>query len=199
MNIFTAICPIDLDRLNKRWLNSLRRSPSQCILTSESFTNLGPSLLLSIVGKKCRNIPSLQELLNVFVDPDYKQSQLTIWGQPEKLRNAKKHFERMISEEREKLRNEVQEFEIIGRTRILLGAGAQVELVMIEDEYVKVLLNSLPLNVTEHEIQRKCGQYGKGKILRQESIRKFFLSFTFSTIYYNARKTPRWLLSFGDL
>jgi hypothetical protein len=127
------------------------------------FPNLGPSLLLSIVGKKCRNIPLLQESLGVFIDADYKQSQLTIWGQSEKLRNAKMHFERIIERERGKLRNEVQEFEILGRTRILLGAGAQVQLVMIEDEYVKILLNSLPIDVTEDEIQTKCGQYGTGK------------------------------------
>lgn len=163
-NFFTTICPIDLDRLNKQWLSSLPRSPSQCLLTDESFPNLGPSLLLSIVGKKCRNIPSLQESLGVFFDPDYKQSQLTIWGQTDKLRNAKMYLERRIRREREKLRDEVQEFEVINRTRILLGAGAHPQLVLIEDEYVKVLLNSLPINVTDDEIQTKCGRYGTGKI-----------------------------------
>jgi hypothetical protein len=162
-NYLVANCPIDLDCLNKRWLNSLSRSPSQCILTSVPFSNLGPSLLLSIVGKKCRNIPFLQESLGVFIDVDYKQSQLTIWGQSQKLRDAQMHFEQMIKREREKLRNEVQEFEVIGTTRILLGAGAQVQLVLISDEYVKILLNSLPIGITEDEIQVKCSQYGRGK------------------------------------
>jgi hypothetical protein len=73
------------------------------------------------------------------------------------------HFEQMIKREREKLRNEVQEFEVIGTTRILLGAGAQVQLVLISDEYVKILLNSLPIGITEDEIQVKCSQYGRGK------------------------------------
>lgn len=163
INYFTAICPVDLDFLNKQWLNSLTRSPSQCILTSLSFPNLGPSLLLSIVGKKCRNIPLLEESLGVFIDADYKQSQLIIWGQSEKLHKAQIHFEQMIKREREKLRNEVQEFEVIGTTRILLGAGAQVQRIMIADEYVKILLNSLPIDVTEDEIKVKCSQYGQGK------------------------------------
>lgn len=174
-NIFTAICPIDLDWLDKKWLNSLQRSPTQCILTNESFPNLGPSLLLSIVGKKCRNIPSLQESLGVFFDPDYKQAQLTIWGQADKLFKAKNLLEQMIRKEREKLRNELQEFEIVGRTRILLGAGAQVQLVMVEDEYAKVLLNSLPIDVNEDEIQNKCGRYGTGKTFRKEFLSETFL------------------------
>ncbi len=159
----TAVCPIDLDWLNKQWLMSLPRSPEQCALTNLSFKNLGPALLLSIVGKKCRNIPELQKSLGIFVDADYKQSQLTIWGQSEKLRNAQLHFEQIIEREREKLRTEVQEFEIIGSTRILLGAGARAQLVMVEDEYVKVLLNSLPTSITEEQIKAKCRPYGTGK------------------------------------
>jgi HrpA-like RNA helicase len=169
-NYLTAVCPIDLDWLDKRWLDSLPRAPSQCALTNVSFTNLGPALLLSIVGKKCRNKPLLQESLGVFIDADYQQSQLTVWGPSEKLQNAQMHFKRIIKREREKLRTEVQEFEIIGTTRILLGAGAQVQLVMVEDEYVKVLLNSLPINVTEEEIQAKCCQCGTGKNLRKDLI-----------------------------
>jgi hypothetical protein len=169
-NYLTAVCPVELTWFDERWLNSFPRSPSQCILESFPFTNLGLALLLSIVGKKCRNIPLLQESLGVFIDADYKQSQLTIWGQSEKLHNAKIHFDRIIKREREKLRNEVQEFEIAGTTRILLGAGAQVQLVMVEDEYAKILLNSLPIDVTEDEIQAKCRSYGIGKILRQDPI-----------------------------
>jgi hypothetical protein len=182
-NYLTAVCPIDLDRLDKPWLNSLPQSPSQYVLTSFVFENLGPALLLSIVGKRCRNVPLLQESLGVFVDVDYKQSQLTIWGQSQKFDNARLHFEQIIKREREKLRTEVQEFEIIGSTRILVGAGARVQLAMVEDEYVKVLLNSLPISVTEEELQAKCQPYGTGKTDFYEKIRCITRQSIFETFF----------------
>ncbi|CAF1248124.1 unnamed protein product [Rotaria sordida] len=167
-NFLTAACPIDLEWLEKSWLASLPRSPAQCVLNCFVINNLGPALLLSVAGKKCRNIPSLEESLGVFVDIDYEQSQLTIWGQEDKLQRAKFHLERVLDREREKLRTEVEEFEIIGTTRILLGAGARIHLALVEDEYVKVLLTHLSTNVTEEQIRERCQVYGIDNMFQEK-------------------------------
>ncbi|CAF3634772.1 unnamed protein product [Rotaria socialis] len=157
----TALCPIDFDWLDKSWLATMPQLTLQTVIKSHVFENLGPALLLSIVGKKCQHRPWLEESFNVLLDPNYEQSRITVWGEQRMLANAQQHLERIIDQERGKLRTEVKEYQIIGSTRILLGAGGQTELVLVKDEYVKVLLTRLPPNVTEKQIEEKCLPYGK--------------------------------------
>ncbi|CAF4413344.1 unnamed protein product, partial [Adineta steineri] len=123
--------------------------------------NLGPTLLLSLVGRRCHKLPQVEEQLNVLFEVDRIQSKLTIWGHKDKLVNAQQYLQQILNKEREKLRNELQEFEIIGSTRILLGAGAEPRLALIDDEYVKIFLTNLPKKITEEQIQAKCEQYGQ--------------------------------------
>ncbi|CAF3878672.1 unnamed protein product [Adineta steineri] len=160
-NYLTVICPVELDWLNKSWLDSLPRSPLQCVFEGYTFMNLGPTLLLSLVGRRCHKLPQLEEQLNVLFEVDRIQSKLTIWGHKDKLVNAQQYLQQILNKEREKLRNELQEFEIIGSTRILLGAGAEPRLALIDDEYVKIFLTNLPKKITEEQIQAKCEQYGQ--------------------------------------
>ncbi|CAF1472638.1 unnamed protein product, partial [Rotaria sordida] len=160
-NFLTVICPVELDWLDKSWLNSLPRSPSQCVFEGYTFVNLGPALLLSLVGKRCRKVPLLEEQLHVLFEVDHAQSKLTIWGRTDKLANAQQYLQEILNRERDKLHNELQEFEIIGSTIILLGAGAEPRLVLVDDEYVKILLTNLPKTITEEQIQKKCELYGQ--------------------------------------
>ncbi|UJR32555.1 hypothetical protein I4U23_020016 [Adineta vaga] len=160
-NYLTVICPVELDWLNQSWLQSLPRSPSQCVYEDYTFTNMGPALLLSLVGRRCRKIPELEEQLNVLFEVDRIQSKLTIWGQKNKLLNAQQYIQKILDAERGKLRNELQEFEIIGSTRILLGAGAEPRLALVDEEYVKIFLTNLPRKITEEQIQEKCERYGQ--------------------------------------
>jgi HrpA-like RNA helicase len=170
-NYLTVICPVQLDWLDKVWLDSLPRSPLQCVLEDYTFVNIGPALLLSVVGKKCRKVPQLEEQLQVLFEVDYARSKLTIWGHTDKLFNAQQHLQEILNREREKLRNELQEFEIIGSTRILLGAGAEPQLALVDDEYIKILLTNLPKNITEEKIQENCEQYGQGKLVSEKTFR----------------------------
>jgi len=163
-NFLTVICPVQLDWLNKSWLDALPRSPLQCVFESYTFVNIGPALLLSLVGKKCRKVSQLEEQLHVLFEVDRTQSKLTIWGRKDQLLYAQEYLQQSLDREREKLRNELQEFEIIGSTRISLGAGAQPRLALVEDEYVKIFLTNLPKNITEEQIQEKCELYGQGKL-----------------------------------
>lgn len=161
-NFLTVICPVELDWLNKQWMDSLPKAPLQCVFDSYTFINMGPAMLEALVGKKCKNIPQLQEQLQVLFEVDRTQSKLTIWGTLQNISNAKECLHHILKKQREKLHNELQEFQIVGTTRVLLGAGAEPRLVLIEDEYTKVFLKNLPQNITEEEIQQKCEAYGPG-------------------------------------
>ncbi|CAF3563464.1 unnamed protein product [Rotaria sordida] len=160
-NYLTVMCPVELDWLDKSWLDSLPCSPSQCAFDNYTFVNLGPALLLALVGRKCKKIPQLEEQLHVLFEVDRAQSKLTIWGHPDKLSNAQQCLHQILNRERDKLRNELQDFQIIGSTRILLGAGAEPRLALVEDEYIKIFLKNLPKNITEEQIQQKCELYGQ--------------------------------------
>ncbi|CAF1675436.1 unnamed protein product, partial [Adineta ricciae] len=160
-NYLTGVCPVKLEWLNSSWLASLPRSPSQSVYEDYTFVNLGPALLLSLVGRKCRKIPELEENLHVLFEVDRVQSKLTIWGRKDKLVNAQQYLQKILDTERDKLRSELQEFEIIGSTRVLLGAGAEPRLVLVEDEYIKIFLTNLPQKISEEQIQDKCKRFGE--------------------------------------
>ena len=163
-NFLSVICPVELEWLDKSWLKSLPRSPANRAYDHYTFVNLGPALLLALVGKKCKKIPQLQEDLQVLFEVDHLQSKLTVWGYPEKLSNAKQCLNQVLNEERDRLRNELQEFPILGSTRILLGAGSEPRSVLAEDEYTRIFLRNLPPRITEKQIQEKCQFYGQGKL-----------------------------------
>ncbi|CAF1320817.1 unnamed protein product, partial [Adineta ricciae] len=160
-NYLTGVCPVELEWLNLSWLASLPRSPSQSVYEDYTFVNLGPALLLSLVGRKCRKIPELEENLQVLFEVDRVQSKLTIWGRKDKLVNAQQYVQKILDTERDKLRSELQEFEIIGSTRVLLGAGAEPRLVLVEDEYIKIFLTNLPQKISEEQIHDKCKRFGE--------------------------------------
>lgn len=162
-NYLSVICPIELNWLNQSWLDSLPRSPLECAFDNYTFVNIGPSLLNAVVGKKCKKVPELEEQLHVLFEVDHAQSKLSIWGQADKLSHAQQYLQNILNKEREKLRNQLQEFQIIGSTRILLGPGAQPRLALIDDEYSKIFLKNLPKTVTEEQIQQKCKLYGQGE------------------------------------
>ena len=164
-NILTTICPIELDWLNTSWLNSLPRSPSQCVLESYTFVHVGPALLFSLAGKKRQKIPQLEEELQIIFDFDYEDSRFTIWGQAEHLSRARQYIEQILTREKQRRCNELEEFQINSSTRVLLGAGAEPRLVLVAGEYVKILLTNLPQDITEEQIEQKCASYGPGNVL----------------------------------
>ncbi|CAF4504213.1 unnamed protein product [Rotaria socialis] len=158
--LLCVACPVDAKWLNQQWLKSIPQIALLCTLQSYDFKNLGLSLLLSIVGKGRWKLPALEKSMGITFEVNYKQAVLTIWGEPDKLIDAKRQLQLIIDRESEKLHTEVQEYEIVGSTRILLGAGAEPQLVLIRDEFTKVLLTNLPTSFTEEQIERKCQLHG---------------------------------------
>lgn len=162
-NCMTVLCPIQYEWLPQAWLRSLPRQPADLVFVSHVYQNLGPLLMRACLGKRCVKKQQLEDLLGVVLDVNYDERTLTIWCQSQKLANAKSHLEQLFKVEREKLNKEVEEFDLIGSTRILLGAGGEPILVLTEGEYVKVIVKGLPTNVTEEAIEQKFRSCGKGK------------------------------------
>ncbi|CAF3384870.1 unnamed protein product, partial [Rotaria sp. Silwood2] len=161
ITLLCVACPIDLEWLSQPWLNSIPHIAQLCTLESYDFKYIGPSLMLSLVGKGRWKLPNLEQSLQVNFEANYRENILTMWGQPEKLATAKIQLQRIIDQESKKLHAEVQEYEIVGSTRILLGTGAEPKVVLINDEFVKVLLTNLPIGFTEEQIEHKCQSYGQ--------------------------------------
>jgi HrpA-like RNA helicase len=162
-NCMTVICPIQYEWLPKPWLNSLPRQPTDLIFVNYVFNNLGPALMSACLGKRCAKKQQLEDLLGVVLDVNYEESTLTIWCQNNKLNRAKLHLEQLMNFERNKLIKEIEEYEIVGTTRVLLGEGGEPISVLINDEYIKVIATGLPTNITEEDIEKKFQSCGKSK------------------------------------
>lgn len=162
-NCMTVICPIRYEWLPQTWLRSLPRQPTDLVFVNHVYENLGPLLMRACLGKRCVKKQQLEDLLGVILDVNYDERTLTIWCQNQKLANAKSHLEQLFKFEREKLNREVEEYDIVGSTRILLGAGGEPILALTEGEYIKVIVKGLPTNVTEEAIEKKFQTCGKGK------------------------------------
>ncbi|CAF0826915.1 unnamed protein product, partial [Didymodactylos carnosus] len=163
-NYMTTICSIDLKLLlnvSKPWYNYVNIEYLRTT-TYESycFNNIGPSLLSAIVGKKCCKLKKLEELIGGLIETDFQQAKLTIWCQQLKMDNAKQTVEDILKTEREKLFNETEEVQIIDSTRSLVGAGGVSHLVLVQNEFIKIILKRLPANVTEGEIRTICEAFG---------------------------------------
>jgi HrpA-like RNA helicase len=162
-NCMTVICPIQYEWLPDVWLRSLPRQPADLVFVDYIFQNLGPTLMKACLGKRCAKKQQLEDLLGVVLDVNYEEATLTICCKNDQLNKAKLHLEQLIKIEQEKLLKEVEEYEIVGATRILIGAGGEPLLALTADEYLKVIVKGLPNNVTEQEIEKKFQTCGKGK------------------------------------
>jgi HrpA-like RNA helicase len=160
-NCMTVVCPVQLDWLPKLWHDSVSRRLTELVFVNHVFSNIGPALMCACLGKCCAKKLQLEDFLSVVLDVNYDEKTLTIWCQADKLNKARLHLEQLMKIEREKLIKEVEEYEIVGTTRILLGEGGEPISILIKDEYVKVIVKGLPANTTEQEIEKKFQMCGK--------------------------------------
>jgi hypothetical protein len=162
-NCLTTMCPVELQTIPKRWLASLPRQPADRVFVSHTIASMGPTLMVACLGKRCAKKQQIEDELQVVLDVDYAKGTLTIWGQTEKMANARRVLEEMRQIAQASLVTEVEECEIVGSTRIVLGEGGHPLLVLVSDEYNKVIVRGFPNNVTEQQIESKFRTVGKGK------------------------------------
>ncbi|CAF1394380.1 unnamed protein product [Rotaria sordida] len=161
VNCMTIMCPVELQAIPQGWLASLPQQPTDRAFVSHTFPNLGPTLLVACLGKRCAKKQQLEDALQAVLDVDYAQGTLTVWCQAKQLATAQQTLENLLRIEREKLVTEVEEYEIVSSTRVLLGEGGFPLLVLLENDYVKVVVRGLSANVTETQIEEKFRRCGK--------------------------------------
>ena len=175
-NCMTIMCPVELVAIPHTWLASLSQQPAERSFVSYTFSNLGPTLLMACLGKRCAKKQQLEDTLQAVLDVDYAQGTLTLWCKTKNLVNAQRSLEVIFNVERAKLVTEVEQYEIVNSTRVLLGEGGLPVLVMLDNEYVQVIVRDLPNNVTEQEIEKRFKNCGKGKHYICNHFNLLFLS-----------------------
>ncbi|CAF3768452.1 unnamed protein product [Rotaria sp. Silwood1] len=159
-----------LSSTNIYWLKSVSRPWFTAVngdnlhaISYEScvFENIGATLLRAIVGKRNCNLNKLEETTQAVIDVDYKQSRLTIWSRKVNLEKAKKIVEEIIQKEKQQLLVEAEEIHIIGRTRILMGAGGITQMVLLGSDYIRIIMTKLPTTITEERIRDLCEPFGQ--------------------------------------
>lgn len=166
-NYITILSSINLDWLksvSQQWFTTIDGANLHTIsYETQTIENIGPTLLRAVVGKRHCNLNRFEELTRAIVDVDFKQARLTLWARQMNLQQTKIMIEQMIERERQKLLTEAEEIHITGRTRILMGAGAVSQMVLVEDEFIRVIITKLPGSITEERIREICERFGKSK------------------------------------
>ncbi|CAM4970396.1 unnamed protein product [Rotaria socialis] len=164
-NYITVLSSIDLgclESVSQQWYAAVNGTSLHTIaFESFSFGNIGAILLRAVVGKRNCNLNKLEETTQTIVDVDYKQSRLTIWSRKADLEKAKKIVEDIIQKEKEKLLVEAEEIQIVGRTRILMSAGGISQMILLESDYIRIILTKLPTTITEERIRDLCETFGQ--------------------------------------
>ncbi|CAF3185417.1 unnamed protein product [Rotaria sp. Silwood2] len=166
-NYITVLSSSDLHWLqsvSRQWFTAVNGdnlhaiSYENCVLE-----NIGATLLRAVVGKRNCNLNKLEETTQAVIDVDYRESRLTIWARKVNLEKAKNFIEEMIQKEKQKLLVETEEIQIIGRTRILMGAGGVTQMILLERDYIRIILTKLPTTIAEERIRDLCEPFGKSK------------------------------------
>ena len=166
-NYITILSSINLDWLksvSQQWFTTINGASLHTIsYETHTMENIGPTLLRAVAGKRHCNLNKFEEMTRAIIDVDYKQARLTLWARQMNMEETKKIVEQMIETERQKLLTEAEEIHIIGRTRILMGAGAISQMVLVEDEFIRIIMTKLPGTITEERIREICEPFGKSK------------------------------------
>ncbi|CAF2857190.1 unnamed protein product, partial [Rotaria sp. Silwood2] len=164
-NYITILSSIDLSWLksvSRQWFAAVNGDNLHAI-SYESFTfeNVGATLLRAVVGKRNCNLNKLEDTTQAIIDIDYKKSRLTICSRKANVEKAKKIVQEMIQKEKEKLLVESEEIQIVGRTRVLMGAGGVSQMILLEGDYIRIIMTKLPTTITEERIRDLCEPFGQ--------------------------------------
>jgi HrpA-like RNA helicase len=180
-NYITMLSSINLDWLksvSQQWYTTIDGSNLHTIsYESYTFENVGATLLRAVVGKRNCNLNMLEETTQAIIDIDYKKAKLTIWSRTANLEKVKEIVKKTIQKEKEKLLIEAEEIQITGRTRILMGGGGVSQMILVEDEFIRIIITKLPTTITEERIKDLCEPFGHSK--------SYFLQDYFVYLYSN--------------
>lgn len=161
ITVLSSIDPQWLSSASPQWFEAINgRSLQTIAYTQYMFESIGMALLKAIVGKRNCRLNSLEEKTQAIIDVDYKQSTLAIWSHQAHLEMAKKIIKEVIHKEKHKLAIEAEEFQITGGTRVLMSAGAISQMILLKDEFIRIILTKLPATITEERIQNLCEPFG---------------------------------------
>ncbi|CAF3418160.1 unnamed protein product [Rotaria socialis] len=173
-NYLAVLSSIDLNWLksvSEDWYKAVNGASLHTI-SHESFTfeNIGAGLLQVIVGKHSCHVNKLEDITQATIGIDDKKSNLTIYSRPANLNKAKKIVQEIIQKEKQKSLLETEEMTIVGRTRILMGAGGVSQMILFAGEYLRITIEKLPSRITEERIKTLCEPFGE--IRKIDFIRK---------------------------
>ncbi|CAF3511371.1 unnamed protein product, partial [Adineta steineri] len=164
INYITTLSKLDLKWLqsvSQEWYDGVNISISnRTPYENFTFTNLTNVLIRAVAGKHNCKINMINEAIQGAVDINYSDPQLTIWCQKSNLDNAKEIIQEMIEREKEKLSNEQEEIQVVGRTRIVMGNGGECKMILVENEFIRIIAARLPSKITEQRVKNLCSSYG---------------------------------------
>ena len=160
-------CVMTLSEVDLTWLRLV--SEQWCVdakiddlhrIAYENYTftpeTVNWALSRSVLGKRYCKLNMINEEIQGVVDVNFIERTLTIWCEKENLDVAIKVIREKFKSEEQKLSDERDEIQIAGRTRIVMGKGGHCKMILVEDEFVQIILKKLPGAIKEKEIKEMC-------------------------------------------
>ncbi|CAF3026015.1 unnamed protein product, partial [Rotaria sp. Silwood2] len=149
------------------------------------------ALLRSVLGKRYCKLNMINDIIQGVVDVNYIEKQLTIWCEQDNLVAAKKIVQEMFKCEERKLSDEREEIQIAGRTRIVMGKGGHCKMILVEDEFIRIIMKKLPGAMTEKSIKEKCETVGEIKIYDISILQQTSSGITAAVTYATPKEAKR--------
>ena len=169
INYITTLSKIEPDWLHlvsQHWYNTVSIDNLHITVYEHfTFTDVTSAIIKAVMGKHNCKTNMINETIQGVIDANYIETKLTIWCQNSNLENAKRIVEEMIEKEKQKLSDEQEEIQIAGRTRIVMGNGGECKMILVENEFIRIILTNLPATIQEKEIDDLCSPYGRGKMI----------------------------------
>ena len=107
------------------------------------------SILNKISGKHHGNIPGLEKQMKSVLEFDGDAHTLTVWTTADNILFAERFVQQLIENAKQQLSKEVYETSMAGSTRAIFGRGAQLEQVLLNEEFLQVVFTKLPKHVDD--------------------------------------------------
>jgi RNA recognition motif-containing protein len=135
-------------------------------IQEREISPLTPAAISAVLGKRCCKVPEMERITNSNIECQYEPVPLIrVFASRDVIDDAERLIRAEIEKFQKILKDETHEATVIenSSTRAVFGAGAQVQHVLLGDEFIRVNIGNLPNTVefTESHLQKELMKYGE--------------------------------------
>lgn len=161
---FTGVNKIDLGWLEQQSPGMharLKEHIDRVAVTEVRIGNVPQGILRTILGKFNMNEELLAKELGCHVQADYDNEALIAWCPRADAGLVTENLQAKVAATRHALEQEVVEELLVGTTRVVWGAGAQVHGLLFDNDFISINLRNVPTDWSAAQLRKLCERFGE--------------------------------------